>query len=65
MMNPYHLQRACEVIASINTGAMSPEDAIAYAKRLAEKGLANYGTPVKKPEQPAPLPAPTGSKVWC
>ena len=63
--DPYHLKRACDLIASINTKAMTPQRAIAYAQELAERGLARYGTPVEKPEPPAPLPAPPDSKLWC
>lgn len=46
MTNPYPLQRALEVILSINLDVMTAEDAIYYAKELAHKGLLKYGVEV-------------------
>lgn len=45
MADHYPLQRALEIIDSINLNAMSTGEAIYYAKKVAKKGLARFNPP--------------------
>lgn len=48
MKDAYPLERALQIIDSLNLNVLSPEEAIGVAKKLAAKALARYNQPVPK-----------------
>lgn len=55
MTNPYPLERALEVIKSINLNAMTTGEAIYYAKKTADKGLKQYREQITLPTMKSQL----------